>query len=78
MRYRDKRGQRRFESTGCTDWQEANQKLRARLTARDQNVLEVVRKGEHRLRIAPAKSGSSHFAENRKFSLCVDSKRTAD
>lgn len=49
MRYRDKRGERQFESTGCTDWQEANQKLRERLTARDQNVLEVVRKGEQLL-----------------------------
>lgn len=49
MRYRDKRGQRQFESTGCTDWQEANKKLRERLTARDQNVLEVVRKGEQLL-----------------------------
>jgi len=46
MRYRDKSGQRRFESTGCTDWQEANRKLRERLTDRDQNVLDVVRKGE--------------------------------
>ena len=46
IRYRDKRGQRQFESTGCTDWQEANKKLRERLAARDQNILEVVRKGE--------------------------------
>ncbi len=46
MRYRDRSGERQFESTGCTDWQEANRKLRERLTARDQNVLEVVRKGE--------------------------------
>jgi integrase len=49
MRYRDLRGERQFESTGCTDWQEANKKLRERLTARDQNVLEVVRKGEQLL-----------------------------
>lgn len=49
MRYRDKRGERQLESTGCTDWQEANKKLRERLTARDQNILEVVRKGEHLL-----------------------------
>jgi len=46
MRYRDKGGQRRFESTGCIDWEDANKRLRERLTARDQNVLEVIRKGE--------------------------------
>jgi hypothetical protein len=46
MRYRDKRGERQLESTGCTDWREANQKLRERLAARDHNILEVVRKGE--------------------------------
>jgi integrase len=49
MRYRDKRGERQFESTGCTDWQEANKKLRERLKARDENVLDVVRKGEQLL-----------------------------
>jgi hypothetical protein len=43
---RDLSGQRQFESTGCTDWQEANKKMRERLTARDQNVLQVVRTGE--------------------------------
>ena len=49
MRYRDRSGQRRFESTGCTDWQGANRKLRERLTDRDQNVLDIVRKGEQLL-----------------------------
>lgn len=49
MRYRDTCGERHFESTGCTDWQEANKKLRERLAARDQNVLEAVRKGEQLL-----------------------------
>jgi hypothetical protein len=49
IRYRDMRGKRQFESTGCTDWQEANRVLRERLTARDQNILEVVRKGEQLL-----------------------------
>ena len=49
MRYRDNCGERKLESTGCTDWQEASKKLRERLAARDQNVLEVVRKGEQLL-----------------------------
>jgi hypothetical protein len=49
MRYRDTRGKRQFESTGYTDWQEANRMLRERLTAHDQNVLDVVRKGEQLL-----------------------------
>ena len=49
MRYRDKRGERQLESTGCTDWEEANRKLRKRLDARDDNVLQVVRKGEQML-----------------------------
>lgn len=49
MRYRDRHGEQRRESTGCTDWDEANKKLRERLTARDQNILPVVRKGERML-----------------------------
>ena len=60
MRYRDKRGERQFESTGCTDWQEANKKMRERLTARDQNVLEVVRKGEQLL----FQEWADHFMRN--------------
>lgn len=46
MLYRDKTGQRRLESTGCEDWQEANKKLRERLAARDNNILPIVRRGE--------------------------------
>ena len=34
------------ESTFTRDWQEANKKLRERLHARDDKVLEIVRKGE--------------------------------
>src|SRR2546425_7309014 len=47
MRYNDRDGERRFESTFTEDWDEAQKKLRERLLARDQNVLHVVRKGEH-------------------------------
>ena len=39
-------GKRRQESTGTADWKEAQQKLRERLQARDDNILEIVRKGE--------------------------------
>lgn len=46
MWYRDRAGKRHCESTGCNDWQEANKKLRERLGARDQNILEVAKKGE--------------------------------
>lgn len=46
MHYRDRNGIRRSESTGTEDWQEAQKKLRERLDARDNNVLEVVQKGE--------------------------------
>ncbi len=60
MRYRDARGQRQFESTGSTDWQEANKKMRERLTARDQNVLEVVRRGEQLL----FQDWADHFMQN--------------
>jgi hypothetical protein len=49
MRYRDNDVRRHFESTVCTDWPEANRKLRERLSDHDQNVLEVVRKGERLL-----------------------------
>jgi hypothetical protein len=46
MRYRDKDGVYRRESTFTEDRQEALRKLRPRLDARDQNVLEIVRRGE--------------------------------
>ncbi|MGA7414221.1 MAG: tyrosine-type recombinase/integrase [Bryobacteraceae bacterium] len=85
MRYRDKRGERQFESTGCTDWQEANKKLRERLTARDQNVLEVVRKGEQLLfeewadhfmlnySQPPIREAKTHAANQRAVKHLVDS-----
>jgi len=44
--YRDKAGKRQRESTFTEDWQEAQKLLRERLGARDNNVLQVVRKGE--------------------------------
>src|SRR6266487_1735830 len=47
IRYRDNAGQRHEESTKTTDWKEAQKKLRERLQARDNNVLEIVHKGEH-------------------------------
>src|SRR5947209_5274089 len=46
IRYRDRDGTRRRESTLTEDWQEAQKVLRARLEARDDNVLQVVRRGE--------------------------------
>jgi integrase len=46
IRYRDRKGFARRESSQTADWQEANKKLRERLQARDDNLLEVVRKGE--------------------------------
>src|SRR5690348_4362143 len=44
--YRDRTGKRQRESSFAEDWQEAHKMLRARLEARDGNVLQVVRKGE--------------------------------
>jgi integrase len=49
MVYRDRNGKRIRESTNTEDWQEAQRKLRERLQARDDKVLEVVRKGEQLL-----------------------------
>jgi integrase len=46
IRYRDRQGIARRESSQTADWQEANKKLRERLQARDDNLLEAVRKGE--------------------------------
>ena len=46
MRYRDKTGRRRLESTNTTDWDEAQRQLRERLHARDNNTLDVIRKGK--------------------------------
>ena len=47
MRYRDRSGKRCQEPTGTADWDEAQRKLRERLQARDENILAIVRKGEH-------------------------------
>jgi len=47
MRYRERDGTRRRESTFTEDWQEAQKKLRERLLARDGNILQTVRKGEN-------------------------------
>src|SRR5262249_3271369 len=49
MRYRDRTGERRQEPTGTSDWNEAQKKLRERLRARDENILDIVRKGEQLL-----------------------------
>jgi integrase len=49
MRYREKSGRRRLESTQTEDWQEAQRQLRERLQARDNNTLDIVRKGEQLL-----------------------------
>jgi integrase len=46
IRYRDRSGVPRRESTHTADWQEAQTKLRERLQARDDNVLDVVKRGE--------------------------------
>ena len=46
IRYRDRSGARRRESTFTQDWQEAQRLLRERLQARDNNALDVIRKGE--------------------------------
>jgi integrase len=46
IRYRDRSGVRRRESTLTEDWNEAHKRLRERLQARDNNVLDVVKKGE--------------------------------
>jgi hypothetical protein len=46
IRYRDRNGIARRESSLTANWDEANRKLRERLQARDDNLLEVIRKGE--------------------------------
>ena len=46
MRYRDTSNVLRKEPTHTTDWKEAHKKLRERLKARDENILEIVHKGE--------------------------------
>jgi integrase len=46
IRYRDRNGSRRRESTFTKDWHQAQRMLRERLDARDTNVLDVIRKGE--------------------------------
>ncbi|HLK63255.1 MAG TPA: tyrosine-type recombinase/integrase [Bryobacteraceae bacterium] len=45
MRYRDKTGRRRLESTNTTDWTEAQRQMRERLDSRDNNTLDASCKG---------------------------------
>ena len=45
MQYRDKAGIRQRETTGAEDWNEAQQRLRERLQARDSNILPALRRG---------------------------------
>lgn len=49
MRYRERDGTLRRESTFTDDWQQAQKKLRERLQARDGNILQIVREGENLL-----------------------------
>jgi hypothetical protein len=53
MRYRDKDGIRRRESTLTEDWDEAQKRLRERLQARDNNMLPALRRD----RISPLAHG---------------------
>ena len=46
MRYRDKSGRRRLESTNTENWDEAQKQMRARLASRDNNTLAAIRKGQ--------------------------------
>ena len=46
MQYRDKDGNRQRETTGTEDWNEAQQRLRERLQARDSNTLPALRRGQ--------------------------------
>ena len=46
IRYRDRNGVPRRESSLTADWHEANKRLRERLQSRDDNLLEIRRKGE--------------------------------
>ena len=46
MQYRDKAGQRHRESTETEDWNQAQQRLRERLQARDNNTLSSLRRGQ--------------------------------
>ena len=46
MRYRERDGTLRRESTFADDWQGTQKKLRERLQARDGNILQIVRQGE--------------------------------
>ena len=46
MRYRDRDGTPRRESTHTEDWEEAQKRLRDRLQERDQNILSIIRRGQ--------------------------------
>src|SRR3984893_13804521 len=46
MRFRDHDGARQSESTHTDDWEEAQKRLRTRMKDRDENVLDIVRRGE--------------------------------
>jgi hypothetical protein len=72
IRYRDRKGIARRESSQTADWEEANKKLRERLLARDANLLEVVRKGE----TLTYGQWADSFLENIPNPLCAPKART--
>jgi integrase len=84
MWYRDRSGKRQFESTGTEDWDEAQQKLRQRLQARDENTLSVLRKREQ-LKFSewvqffletyskpPMRAAKTHSANERAAGLLIE------
>ena len=64
IRYGDRNGVPRRESSLSADWQEAIKRLRERLQSRDDSLLEIRRKGEpmrygdHRRRTVPVSERS--------------------
>lgn len=60
MRYRDGAGSRCLESTNTADWDEAQRVLRERLAARDNNSLDILRKGRQTV----FKEWVDHFLEH--------------
>jgi len=66
MRYRDRDGKIRRESTLTEDWGEAQKRLRERLQARDNNTLPALRRGQE-LSFVRGRTFTWNISPSRRF-----------
>jgi hypothetical protein len=72
MVHRDRNGRPIRESTNTEDWQEAQRKLRGRLQARDDKILDIVRRGDYMRTSVRVGTSNRRFAGHSFLGLGAD------